>query len=365
MPYTTVKKPSLVSRLLNGVSDIIHVFNPQAWDGWPDGDMEFDLTEAEYIASKQLVTHWACSSSGGQRGNKLADNWEHGKRQLRECLGYISCLNEACQHSIRPAVRNKEARRLQLVEPCPLCKSELQLHPCPARATIHTWKGGRHYQHRALSLVVGAPGRESVAKISELLMNTDRVRKEQEKVRKKMNISASDDFMVDFAAFEEEYESVIKQKSMGRIGMISLQSPFMAKLPLMDYTPARDFESDAAAGTPTARFPVDGIISDAAHGYWKDQKAILIISSSYSSCLLCWVPILISYALGQSAEYYELHFLAMMESIAADADERGLEFTDEMVAGVCDYSIFWTFTYRGADCRFQSGSVIWFYRCLC
>ncbi|KAJ3804557.1 hypothetical protein F5876DRAFT_82964 [Lentinula aff. lateritia] len=47
--------------------------------------------------------------------------------------------------------------------------------------------------------------------------------------------------------------------------------------------------------------PVNGIVSDAAHGFWREQNSLLITSSIYEAELHCWIPVLFSYSNGASS----------------------------------------------------------------
>ncbi|KAJ7589223.1 hypothetical protein C8J56DRAFT_888817 [Mycena floridula] len=244
MPYTTVKKPSLVSRPLNGVSDIIHVFNPQAWDDWPDGDMEFDLTEAEYIATVEVSETINWPTTGSMANDSFVNVWDISAVSMKlvsipsimlfttRRLGDYNSLNHVlyASQSFSCTLVQQEQQSIH-GKAADIINTEVITIMTTCRTvfiSLHLRK--QNWRRSLLAMLVPELSPWSLA----LLVA---IRKEQEKVQKKMNISASDDFTVDFAAFKEEYESVIKQKSMGRIGMISLQSPFMAKLPLMDYTP--------------------------------------------------------------------------------------------------------------------------------
>jgi len=80
--------------------------------------------------------------------------------------------------------------------------------------------------------------------------------------------------------------------------------------------------------------PVNGLVNDAAHGWWREQNSLLMITSAYSSELRCWVPGLFSYTNGATANHYAHHFMALMESMALEAARRGIEVTDDIFAGV-------------------------------
>ena len=82
--------------------------------------------------------------------------------------------------------------------------------------------------------------------------------------------------------------------------------------------------------------PVNGILTDAAHGYWKEGNNLLIVSSAYSVLLHCWIPGLLSYTNGASEAHYSLHFQALFASIAHELQNRGLNaHDDEHYGNVC------------------------------
>jgi hypothetical protein len=157
------------------------------------------------------------------------------------------------------------------------------------------------------------------------------VQYERAKIKKKKKISASDDFMSDFQDFEEEYGHLIKEKSIGAQPLISLQTPRMAALPLENY---RDLLDELKENDPKP-FPTYGIVTDAAHGFWKDGSAILIVSIEYSKDVLGWVPVYVSYARGQTAEVFASHFYGFFRSIHQQAIQLKLEVNKELFAGVC------------------------------
>lgn len=61
--------------------------------------------------------------------------------------------------------------------------------------------------------------------------------------------------------------------------------------------------------------PLQGIVSDAAHKFWKPKDAILIVSSTYCAATNSWMPVLESYSQGQSRDHYATHFFVLFEGI--------------------------------------------------
>ncbi|OBZ71233.1 hypothetical protein A0H81_08564 [Grifola frondosa] len=83
---------------------------------------------------------------------------------------------------------------------------------------------------------------------------------------------------------------------------------------------------------------VNGLVSDAAHGFWLERNSLLIVTSCYAPSLNRWIPGLFTYSNGASALHFEHHFYALFESIAKEASNRGLEVSDTMFSDVMDFS---------------------------
>jgi hypothetical protein len=81
--------------------------------------------------------------------------------------------------------------------------------------------------------------------------------------------------------------------------------------------------------------PVAGLLSDAAHKFFADSSAHLIVTSTFSPLIQKWVPVLFSYADGATATHYKLHFTTLIEGIALLASERELPVTDDLFLMVC------------------------------
>ena len=199
------------------------------WDGWPDGTLSQDFPKGFNI-----FVHWACKGGGGDRsGSENAEEWEKGKRARRICLGVIKCDNPDCDIVIRPKT-DKKQRRAQLDADCQ-CGATLELETCAAYSIAYDWKDGIHYEHTGyhhhsrpqalhltasekadfeeivrrhpqngpLSLVVGVPEMDgtgkSVADISDVLINADRVGHERRNIKKKGKWGMGEGFIEQFA----------------------------------------------------------------------------------------------------------------------------------------------------------------------
>lgn len=325
------------------------------WDPWPDGLFECNYSMEFYQQSNQLVVHWACSPLGGsKKGDLNALRWQDGKCARRKCRGIIRCDNTVCRIVIRPQTRDKGITK-QLNEHC-RCGGDLEHHDCGIVSQLWHYSSGVYYinggdhshprpthllhitdgeraqftelvtQHPTtgpLALLVGVPTLhgpgKSAADITPVFNNKDRIRFERRAI-KAPNGSKGDSFLKEFALFESENPGLVILSQMGAVTVIALQSKFMASQILR-----KDSDHEA----------INGLVSDAAHGFWLDHNAILILSSTYCDVLHCWTPSICSYSNGASAEHYELHFLALMRGLAREADTNNVPVTDSLFRSVC------------------------------
>ncbi|KAF5379487.1 hypothetical protein D9615_006638 [Tricholomella constricta] len=302
------------------------------WDGWPDGKFERDFTLDEVNETNDLAIHWAHTVGGGDRkGQRFAEEWTSGKRATRTCLGILQCDNQDCEITVRPHTK-PQSLRTQLLKPCS-CGAMLYHLKCDVKSILWTWSKGIHYQnsgyhvHRRpprklhllpeekrrfeamvnahpqvgpLQLIVGVPGidgpGESVADISDVLLNADRVTKERQKLKRPAD-TGGDHFIRAFAKFEQEHPGFIILSTIGKVTVISVQTPFMQSQMVKD---------EVLDG------PVNGMVSDAAHGWWKERTS--------------------------RGEHFMYHFLAVFQTIAHEAQKRHLEVEDRLFAGVMDFS---------------------------
>jgi hypothetical protein len=325
------------------------------WDGWPDGDFEQDFTFQECTDTSNLRVHWAVKANGGYRkGNKHAKRWEDGKKSSRTCLGIIECDNPTCSVITRPHV-TPNSIYAQLQRAC-ICGAKLFNQECDVISYLYTWSGGIHFSnvgyhtHRRpthilhllpqerrrfeeivkahprsgpLQLIVGVPGLdepgESVADISDVLLNADRVSKERQKIKHGQNNQTADGFISAFRDFELKYPNFILESNIGSETVISLQTSFMR---------SQLVKKDRLDGS------VNGLVNDAAHGWWAERTSLLMITSTYCPVLFCWVPGVITYTNGASGAHFQYHFFAVILSIASEAESRNIPVTDELFAGV-------------------------------
>lgn len=324
------------------------------WDGWPDGEFHLDFTYEEYQAADNLKIHWAHRGRGERGGDAYAGQWEKGKRYTRTCLGIIICDNPECPRIIRPGTK-PETIHDQLSEACQ-CTAKLFHQTCDVQTItwkwsqgVHVFNTGIHAHHRPskvihissdererftklvkahpntgpLGLMVGVPGidgpGESATEISPVFLNIDRVSKERRKIKKGTD-SGGDSFIAAFARFDEEFPGFVICRTIGKVTVISVQSPFM--------------RSNLVKDSRITSRAVNGTVNDAAHGWWRERNSLLMITSAYSPILFRWVPGVMSYTNGATKEHFKYHFLAVFQSMAYEAEERGLPVEDWLFAGV-------------------------------
>ncbi|KAG2342656.1 hypothetical protein BDR05DRAFT_963859, partial [Suillus weaverae] len=188
----------------------------ELWDGWPDGTYARLFSWEEAYQTDFLMERWANRNRGGDKGRSDdAENWQDGFRTWRMCLGIILCNEPTCQIITRPATR-KATLVSQLHAPCD-CGGRLVHQECPGKVTsiLYRFRGGVYYEHhgnhdharparilhltksqrarfesivaanphaRAAELYTGVAGltgpQSSVAEISSVLYNVDRIKAE-------------------------------------------------------------------------------------------------------------------------------------------------------------------------------------------
>ncbi|KAH7907135.1 hypothetical protein BJ138DRAFT_1215655, partial [Hygrophoropsis aurantiaca] len=326
------------------------------WDGWPDGDFEQFFTYTEARERVNLFEHWACQPLGGdKRGNDQAKDWEDGKKTGRRCMGIIKCDDPSCRIIVRPQTRMKGIEK-QLSKRCE-CGGILSHDECDVMSFLYSFHAGIRYIHKGmhrhaqpthllhltpkerarfekivyenpmagpLALIVGPQGRdgpqEGVGSISPVLLNVHRVKSDIQRLRKK---AGKDEWHATFNEFTKQNSNFILYHQFGDLSAVVMQTPFMASTLVKDHI---------------SRDAVNGVVTDAAHGFWKEHNDLLIISSTYNPSLSCWVPALMTYANGASSQHNHIHFFHLFESMAKECDKRGEEVTDELFANVVDFS---------------------------
>ncbi|CAK5280802.1 unnamed protein product [Mycena citricolor] len=326
------------------------------WDCWYDGDFELDCLLEFYRENHQLRGHWSCEALGGLEGGSVnAETWDLGKLTRRRCHGVILCI--LCKIPIRP--HSSRVRIQKQLGPCSKCGADLVHRTCGATANVYVFVNGVHFKHQGShdhdrpprlklsasesktlrnlilenptsgpqQLLVGRPTidgpGESVATISPLLLNSDRISYERRKIIERTDKNSN--FDREISKIERTYPGVIQFLQWGnRFKIITLQTTFMSSLltkPLID--------SEA----------VNGFLSDATHRFWNMDKSLLMITSAFEPThLKSWVPVLVSFIDGGTAEHYRAHFLQLFLAIKRECERLSLVVTDEHFANVVDFS---------------------------
>ncbi|TFK79454.1 hypothetical protein K466DRAFT_460510, partial [Polyporus arcularius HHB13444] len=302
------------------------------WDGWPDGTFERFFTHEEYVATKKLAVHWTCRTSGGTHGSRDAETWEGGRRSIRYCKGVLVCRGEGCGRTVRSQVLDDRIES-QLGNTCE-CGGRLEHVPCSATHTITIFKHGLAEQNPRsgpLQLLVGVPTLHGpgpkAPDISSVLLNKDRISHELQKVRAEAKSAKGGDSLnfEEFAAFDADNPGLVVHSVVGKVTVISIQQPLML--------------SELVKETAVTDEPVNGVVSHAAHGFWRQRNCLLMISSAYSRTLRCWLPGILSYTNGATAEHFQHHFYALFKSIAQERARRGWDTSsDEHFGTVVDFS---------------------------
>ncbi|KAG2137757.1 hypothetical protein BD769DRAFT_1638057 [Suillus cothurnatus] len=305
----------------------------------PTNDPLFTWEEA--TKANNLSEHWACQPGGGdKRGSESALTWSQGKKTRRICLGVITCDEPTCEVITRPQTRRAGITG-QLNASC-LCGGQLTHVDCGVMSVLYSFKGGVYYIHKGVhqhpkqthilhlsrderarfeqivfenptagpaALISGrnslTGARQSVATISTVLLNQDRVKAELQALRGK----STRNFVDDFADFQRNHPGYVLYSQFEVVTVVVVQTQFMVSQLVTDF-----IEDEA----------VNGIVSDAAHGFWHSSKDLLIISSTYSALLACWArPNTIDY---------------IFNSMADECEKHGCEVNDELFGNVVDFS---------------------------
>ncbi|KAJ3925681.1 MAG: hypothetical protein NXY57DRAFT_948889 [Lentinula lateritia] len=337
------------------------------WSGWPDGDVEFDVDWATFFASKELGVHWSYRSRGIKGGSITALNWQEGLTTERKCQGVFAC--DTCKiRKLRAPTRDDKISAMKANPPvCSVCGGYMVHHSCAVRSRLYKWRDGVHYVNggshdhgrpdqvlhltaqqefdfidlvrrhpqatpSALAYGVSGPdGRPDVAahEIAQPLINPDRVAKEahivQNVLRGQHGASGeASDFFQKLKDFRAEHPDFILCAQVDPIGIISVASPWMRAR----FGELSQFTDDA----------VNGIVSDAAHGFWKKRTDLLIISSVYNERLRCWTPGIFSYADGATSEHYRRHFLAANQIVVEQLEQAKILLSDDKLLTIIDFS---------------------------
>ena len=338
------------------------------WDWWPDGYIDRTFTPEELktlnrsVSSTQdsdllVPVHWACRYSGlpsNRTGPSDADEWLKGSESRRTCLGVIVCENQECDIVIRPATRRETVDK-QLAKLCPCGSALVRPTKCPTIQKMYRFKGRIHFVHKnfhnhdrptytlhlthkeqalftqvieqhprsgPLQLLVGVPTLRgpgpSVAEISPVLHNRDRVGYERQKIKAQHRDTNPQGSTLDVNRFNEfchDNPDFMVSAQLAPVVVLSMQS--------------KDLLAELVKATQIADEPVNGILTDAAHGYWKEDNNLLVVSSIYSQSLQRWIPGLVSYTNGATEQHYCQHFLTLFQTIAHERMRQGLDTSSD------------------------------------
>lgn len=325
------------------------------WDGWPDGNFMRLFSLRDVTDTKNIQLHWSTMTQGYSQGSVDSETWLGGRKAVKSCWGVILCRNESCVARHRPKTKRPQLSA-QLNGTC-FCGGQLEHITCQAKMIIHTFKHGKHFEHRGFhhharpanrlhtttaedsefaEIVKHHPkagptmlqagveilgGRTKPAPdISPLFINPNRVQYERRlHLIREAHGQYGGSFVARWKEFCEKHDEYIVHSNFGEITVISMKSDILAGEFVKDIDPDE---------------PVNGIVSDAAHGYWREGNSLLIISSTYSPLLNAWVPGVFSYSNGASAQHYALHFFALFMTIDNAAKRRGTDLVDRFFAGV-------------------------------
>ncbi len=160
------------------------------------------------------------------------------------------------------------------------------------------------------------------ADISQATRHLDRVKYERRQVKARTMAESGAWYLTQFSNWQRNHPGVVRTYQNGSdITIISIQTTWMRDMLVLDiHNPHED--------------PLNGLLSDAAHGYWAIGQYLLIVTSVFCDILEFWVPGLFTVSNGTSAEHYRYHFKGVLESIAKVAVTKKMDIHDEMFAGV-------------------------------
>ncbi len=132
-------------------------------------------------------------------------------------------------------------------------------------------------------------------------------------------------FLSQFSEWQRKHPGIVQTyQNTGEVTVISIQMMWMRDMLVPDIQ-AQSSQLDDA---------LNGLLSDAAHGYWSVSHYLLIVTSVFSDVLSFWVPGIFTISNSSTAEHYRYHFKGVLESISEVAEAKEISIYDEMFAGV-------------------------------
>ncbi|KAK0234340.1 hypothetical protein IW262DRAFT_1452899 [Armillaria fumosa] len=338
---------------------------PGGWNGWPSGLFTMDISVKDFKQTKKLQVNWAMRGNGGDPdSSETASTIHHGKISNRQCLGVIRCENPDCKVVCHPGT-TAGGRNKQLKQTC-RCGSELKYFDCASRSYLIQWSGGYRYMngqphnHSRLSYVLHMMHSEEIefqaliemhpnlgpaalmlgprrlegygkgaADISEATRHPDHVKYERRIVKSRTMAESGHWFLSQFSEWQRKHPGIVRTyQNTGEVTVISIQTTWMRDMLVPDIQVPLSQLDDA----------LNGLLSDAAHGYWSVSSYLLIVTSVFLDVLSFWVPGLFTISNGLTAEHYCYHFKGMLESISEVTEAKKISIYDEMFAGVVDFN---------------------------
>ncbi|KAJ7877422.1 hypothetical protein B0H14DRAFT_2567791 [Mycena olivaceomarginata] len=190
------------------------------WDFWPDGEFQCVVSAQDLQDSGNLATNWVLETTR-DRGTTRARSWHQGHELRWRCLGTIECHGKTCPIELAPASRAVD-RHKQLGQLC-ICGETLRLRLCGVESSLFRFRDGAVFIHRGFHThsAFTHSSMPSVAKISPLLVNADRVKYERQKVLRGSGGHGGDHFLSEFAKIEASNPNFIRSSQFG----VSLSPP--------------------------------------------------------------------------------------------------------------------------------------------
>ncbi|KAF7310175.1 hypothetical protein MIND_00391100 [Mycena indigotica] len=353
------------------------------WNPRPDGQFTRKVSRAWYERHK-FTLHGAWEGQGRKPadipGSRRAEKPEDGWHSVRKCLGVMKCVSNTCGVIIRPQTK-QHGRDRQLSRGCSVCHGKIIEHKCRVKCESWVYRTGAIFKHHGIhhhdnapaihlsqredrnfqqivhehprmgpvKLLTGRPGingpGDSVANISPVLDNPGRIQYERRKLIKPAIRLNSKYFLPALEKLRQENpEWTISYEGSNGVQLVILQSNWQRRM---------------AVKNSISTEAVNGIVTDACHDFFTERTHLLFLSSTFEAQFLkCWIPILICFSNGASAEHYRLFFAFLFAAIVARCKEKGIKFIDEFLANVVDFSQAQSKGFSGAyvDLRRSQGS---------
>lgn len=334
---------------------------PALIDKWIDGDLrklfpwsaiscDKDYEDPSNMLS-DFFTHWCMPYPGGGRGKGSIDADRPDRlcyNTKRCCVGVFTCATGTCSYIERPLSRPAK-RKTQMSGHCS-CDKPVKYISCTVVHRFSMFKGGILFQaegqhsharppskHLAkeekmklkklvdsnpnatpLVFITGVPGPDgdttNIMTINDILINPDRLRYE---INNLQDSNGSD--FDKYKEFVKAHPGFVVNSFFTTLTVISVQTAFMA---------TQLYLSMLSAQSVLHALPINGLISDAAHKFFKNRNHVLMVTSLYCTVLRRWIPALMSFMDGQTAAHYKCHYLTLFRIMYRICQEYGIPFTD-------------------------------------